>query len=71
MPLKHITTEIDVDVEVDMEDFDDDDVKAEYEKRFGVSTVTLEQIYEAFVRRGDAPTVLRDFLYERLWRILP
>lgn len=69
MPTKTVTA--DVDVEIDMDDFTNDEVREEYLGRFGVSTVSLEQIYEEFSRRGDAPKVLRDYLYETIGRILP
>jgi hypothetical protein len=31
----------------------------------------LEEVYEEFRRRGDAPQVLKDYIYEHLGRILP
>jgi hypothetical protein len=30
----------------------------------------LRHVYEEFVRRGDAPKVLRDYIYEAIGRIL-
>jgi hypothetical protein len=69
MPTKTVT--VDADVEIDMDDFTDDEVAEEYKNRFGGNTIRLEQVYEEFARRGDAPPVLRDFLYEQLGRILP
>jgi hypothetical protein len=69
MPTK--TVSADVDVEIEMDDFTNDEVREEYLNRFGISTVTLEQIYEEFARRGDAPPVQRNYLYETIGRILP
>lgn len=58
--------------ELDLSDFDNDDIRREYQERFeiGDENRTLELIYEEFRTRGDAPRSLRDFLYERIGRIL-
>lgn len=36
-----------------------------------VAPVDLLTIYEEFYRRGDAPQCLREYLYEKIGRILP
>lgn len=58
------------DVEQDISEFSDDDIRREYRDRFPQVT-SVEQIYEEFRSRGDAPRVLREFVYEQIGRILP
>ena len=75
-----------VTVEVDSSDVldkcDDDDLLAEVKSRRlqwtpdikkadSKENKALELIYEEFRKRGDAPEVLREFLYDHLGRILP
>lgn len=61
---------LEVDVEQDISEFSDDDIRREYRDRFPQVT-SVEQIYEEFRNRGDAPRVLREFVYEQIGRILP
>jgi hypothetical protein len=57
----------------DISEFSDQEVKEEYRIRFCVlnEDVVLSQIYETFRTRGDAPPELRNYLEERIGRILP
>lgn len=67
---------VDVDVDEVLRELDEDDLQAALQRR----NVTLSQvnrpvtkltlIYEEFARRGDAPQVLKDFIYETIGRIL-
>jgi hypothetical protein len=68
---KTVSVSTEVEVEVDINEFDDEVIRAEFEDRFGEQSPNLMQIYEEFARRGDAPQVLRDYLYEKIGRILP
>lgn len=54
-------------------DFDDAEIDAEYMRRFvrGGTVATLEEVYEEFRTRGDAPPILRDYIYQTIDRILP
>jgi len=61
---------LEIDTEPDISRFTDDEIKREYIDRFP-QTTTVEQIYEEFRNRGDAPRVLREFVYEQIGRILP
>ncbi len=47
-----------------IEDEDDDGGLSCYDLKM------LEQIYEEFRRRGDAPNCLREYLYEKIGRTL-
>lgn len=74
----HDTCLVNVDVDVDdvLRALDEDDLQAALQRR----NVTLSQakqpvtkltlIYEEFARRGDAPQVLKDFIYDTIGRIL-
>lgn len=49
MGYKTVYKEIEIEIDVDMDDFDDEDIRDEYENRFGVSADDEEnwtQIYE-------------------------
>lgn len=65
---------VDADVDEVLGYLDDDDIVAALErrsKRNGNAGMTkMQLIYEEFRRRGDAPQVLKDFVYEILGRIL-
>lgn len=70
--LKEVETRGIVQPEKGTEDFSDEEIRCEYEHRFGThSSVTIAQVYEEFRRRGDAPQVLRDYIYDHGGRILP
>jgi hypothetical protein len=52
----------------------DAELTDEYENRFGAvpdDVPVLGRIYETFRSRGDAPPELRNYLEERIGRILP
>lgn len=73
MTIKKLTVNTDVDVDIDLDEFTDEEIQEEWECRFKkrAPNAALEQIYEEFARRGDAPEILRDYLYESIGRILP
>ena len=48
-----------------------EEVRSEYAHRFGDPQTLLDGIYQEFVRRGDAPECLRQYLYEQIGRTLP
>jgi hypothetical protein len=70
----HCSVNIDVSVDEVLRELDDDDLAAALERRAKkgehkhVSKLTL--VYEEFARRGDAPPVLKDYIYEMIGRIL-
>lgn len=74
----HDTCFVNVDVDVDevFRGLNEDDLQAALQRRQvtisqarrPVTKITL--IYEEFARRGDAPQVLKDFIYETIGRIL-
>lgn len=73
----NVWADIDVAVNVDdvLRELDDDDLVAALERRAkniaGQRAVTkLTLIYEEFRRRGDAPQILKDYLYEIIGRVL-
>lgn len=71
-----VDANIDVDVDEVLRALDDDDLAAALERRakqveFGRRSLSrLTLIYEEFARRGDAPKVLKDYLYDMIGRIL-
>jgi hypothetical protein len=70
----HCFISIDVNIDEVFRELDDDDLAAAFERRAKkgehkrVSKLTL--IYEEFARRGDAPQILKDYVYEMIGRIL-
>lgn len=65
--------EVDVDVDEVLGELSDDDLAAAIARRGSncrLSGGKLTLIYEEFARRGDAPQVLKDFIYEAIGRIL-
>lgn len=74
-----VCVSIDTEVEVDLSQFDEDDLIAELksrglrmpEKRGSSGYDPVLAIFEEFHRRGDAPKVLSDYLYETIGRVLP
>jgi len=66
--------EVEVDVDDVFRELTDEDIEAALQRRLkhqGIKPFsTLHLIYEEFVRRGDAPQVLKDYLYKMIGRIL-
>jgi hypothetical protein len=73
---------VEIDPEEVLRECDDSDIDGEIERRKRGKTyagkpvgstarANLTLIYEEFRRRGDAPPVLREYLYDELGRILP
>lgn len=67
----------DIDVDIELDDFVrqlSEEERAELREQLAGKSAgaspSLELIYEEFARRGDAPKVLRDYLYETIGRIL-
>lgn len=69
------TAQVDVDIEDVMQEIGDDVLVSEVENRDLTflcegDRTKLTSIYEEFRKRGDAPEVLRDYLYKKLGRTL-
>lgn len=73
-PIKtDVSLTFDVDVDEVLNALSDEDLAAALERRDrrkGNNVTRLTLIYEEFVRRGDAPRILKDFLYDTIGRIL-
>jgi len=65
--------EVSVDIAEVLAEASDEELQQELTDRDKrrVAPADLETIYEEFSRRGDAPRCLRDYLYEKIGRILP
>jgi len=74
--LQTVDVNVDVDVDEVLNGLDDDDLAAALERRARRiehgrrSSSRLTLIYEEFARRGDAPKVLKDYIYDMIGRIL-
>lgn len=66
---------VDVDEDDVLREFEDDALTGEMDRRklkgYQSPAKALELIYEEFRRRGDAPEILREYIYDNLGRILP
>lgn len=67
---------VEIDVSEVIDQLDEKDLEAELKRRdsqrmdVGTDTVLLNEVYEVFRRRGDAPQCLREYIYRKLGRIL-
>lgn len=67
---------VEVEVSDVLEQLEEKDLEEELRRRdsrrvdVGTDTVLLQEIYETFRRRGDAPPCLREYIYRRLGRAL-
>lgn len=66
---------VDVDEDDVLREFEDEALTGEMDRRklkgHQSPAKALELIYEEFRRRGDAPEILREYIYDNLGRILP
>jgi hypothetical protein len=72
---KNVSVEVDVEVNISeiIEEMNEDQLRNAlgFKEGTGDQRSRLERIYEEFRRRGDAPSVLRDYLYDFLGQTLP
>lgn len=73
--MSYITVNVQVDADEVLEEMSDETLNQEFHRRQSGSSgpggaLALQLIYEEFRRRGDAPKLLRDYIYENIGRIL-
>jgi hypothetical protein len=67
----HIDEEVSVPIDTVLEECTDEQLREELDRRSaGQPPRSLLAVYEEFARRGDAPQVLKDFIYDTLGRVL-